>query len=230
MKDQASLFHQALEVTCSSETCRALQALILSERLQSISAAFDICRSQRYQQLMAQQQRQQKRQREMQEAKASCSTQNGSHHRVSHFTSSIRKLSSCRHRGWRARQQMDMDPGAAERLKPQVWCWSLDIERSPMAVGHFESCVASSEIIPDGAGTAGEMQAQQQIEAENQALQEELQSLGEQVAQTEASMRELAALNQMFSTQVLHQSEQTRQLYQQVCTEVLLDAAPVGTF
>ena len=75
------------------------------------------------------------------------------------------------------------------------------------------------------------MQAQQQIEAENQALQEELQSLGEQVAQTEASMRELAALNQMFSTQVLHQSEQTRQLYQQVRTEVFLfDAVSIGTF
>ena len=56
---------------------------------------------------------------------------------------------------------------------------------------------------------------QQQMQAENTALEEELQSLGQQVAQTEASMQELATLNQLFSAQVFQQSEQTRQLYQQ---------------
>ena len=46
-----------------------MQVLILSERLQSISASFDACRSLRYQQLQTQRQRQQWRQKELQQAK-----------------------------------------------------------------------------------------------------------------------------------------------------------------
>lgn len=76
--------------------------------------------------------------------------------------------------------------------------------------------VEESSCIASGAGES-DPQLQQQMQAENRALQEELQDLGRQVRQTEASMQELAVLNQMFSTQVLHQSEQTRQLYEQVC-------------
>jgi len=65
-------------------------------------------------------------------------------------------------------------------------------------------------------GHAGsESQAQQQIHDENWALQQELQDLGQQVRQTEKSMHEIAALSQMFSAQVMQQSEQTLQLYNQ---------------
>lgn len=59
-------------------------------------------------------------------------------------------------------------------------------------------------------------QAQQQMEEENRALQAELQSLGQQVWETEKSMSEISALSQMFSQQVSLQSEKTLQLYNQV--------------
>lgn len=59
-------------------------------------------------------------------------------------------------------------------------------------------------------------QAQQQMEEENRALQAELQSLGQQVRETEKSMSEISALSQMFSQQVSLQSEKTLQLYNQV--------------
>ncbi|KAK9814329.1 hypothetical protein WJX72_004076 [[Myrmecia] bisecta] len=55
----------------------------------------------------------------------------------------------------------------------------------------------------------------QQIELDNQALQEELLSTGQQMTQVESTMREIASLNSMFSTQVMHQSEQIEQLYSQ---------------
>ena len=61
-------------------------------------------------------------------------------------------------------------------------------------------------------------QAQQQMEEENRALQAELQSLGQQVRETEKSMSEISALSQMFSQQVSMQSEKTLQLYNQVPT------------
>ena len=65
-------------------------------------------------------------------------------------------------------------------------------------------------------GREGTSEAQQQMEEENQALQAELQSLGEQVRETEKSMSEISALSQMFSLQVSMQSEKTLQLYNQV--------------
>ncbi len=61
-----------------------------------------------------------------------------------------------------------------------------------------------------------QQQQQQLIDAENQALQLELLALSEQVEQTERSVREVAALNQMFSTAVMHQSEQIERLYMEV--------------
>ena len=63
---------------------------------------------------------------------------------------------------------------------------------------------------------APQTQAQQQMEEENRALQAELQSLGQQVRETEKSMSEISALSQMFSQQVSMQSEKTLQLYNQV--------------
>ena len=59
-------------------------------------------------------------------------------------------------------------------------------------------------------------QVQQQMPAESLSLQNEIQSLGKQVEQTEQSMLEIASLNQMFSAQVMQQSEMTQQLYDQV--------------
>ena len=55
-----------------------------------------------------------------------------------------------------------------------------------------------------------------QVDAENVALQQQLLALGGEVVAMERSMRDVAALNQMFSAQVLHQSEQIEQLYSEV--------------
>ena len=57
---------------------------------------------------------------------------------------------------------------------------------------------------------------QQALEAENQALVNELSSLNQSARGIESTMRELAQLSQMFSAQVMHQAEQIEQLYQQV--------------
>lgn len=71
---------------------------------------------------------------------------------------------------------------------------------------------ASSSPGRKGAG-AFQQQAQQQVDAENVALQMELMSMGDGVQQAERTVREIATLNQMFSAAVLHQSHQIEQLY-----------------
>ena len=73
-------------------------------------------------------------------------------------------------------------------------------------------------------------QAQQQMEEENKALQAELQSLGQQVRETEKSMSEISALSQMFSQQVSMQSEKTLQLYNQVHHSEAYAKAETRTF
>ena len=59
-------------------------------------------------------------------------------------------------------------------------------------------------------------QAQQQLPAESLSLQNELESLHQQVHRTEQSMNEIASMNQLFSAQIFQQSELTEQLYNQV--------------
>ena len=63
-------------------------------------------------------------------------------------------------------------------------------------------------------------QQQQQVQAvsdsENAALQQMLLSMSADVTRVERSMREIATLNQMFSTAIAHQSEQIEQIYSQV--------------
>jgi syntaxin 18 len=54
---------------------------------------------------------------------------------------------------------------------------------------------------------------QAQVDAENVALQLELMSMGDSVQRAERSVREVAALNQMFSAAVAHQSAQIEKLY-----------------
>lgn len=51
---------------------------------------------------------------------------------------------------------------------------------------------------------------------ENAALQQQLLAMGNEVAAVERSVRDVAALNQMFSAQVVHQSQQIEQLYSEV--------------
>ncbi len=72
-----------------------------------------------------------------------------------------------------------------------------------------------------------QQQQQQQVDAENVALQQQLLALGGEVVAMERSMRDVAALNQMFSAQVLHQSEQIEQLYSEV--RLLCDACPAAS-
>jgi syntaxin 18 len=61
--------------------------------------------------------------------------------------------------------------------------------------------------------TATSQQQQVLVDAENQALQVELLTMGDQVQHAERTVREIATLNQMFSTAILHQSEQIEKLY-----------------
>jgi len=53
-------------------------------------------------------------------------------------------------------------------------------------------------------------------DAENAALQQMLLSRSSDVTRVERSMREIATLNQMFSTAIAHQSEQIEHIYSQV--------------
>lgn len=54
---------------------------------------------------------------------------------------------------------------------------------------------------------------QETVDAENLALQHELLSRVDEVSRAEKTVREIATLNQMFSTAILAQSEQIEQLY-----------------
>jgi hypothetical protein len=67
-----------------------------------------------------------------------------------------------------------------------------------------------------GAANGLDATQQQLVDAENAALQQELLSMSRGVMQAERTMREISTLNQMFSTQVMHQSEQIEHLYSQV--------------
>ena len=54
----------------------------------------------------------------------------------------------------------------------------------------------------DGQQQPQQQQQRQQVDAENAALQQQLLALGGEVAAVERSVRDVAALNQMFSAQV----------------------------
>ncbi|KAI3430361.1 hypothetical protein D9Q98_004956 [Chlorella vulgaris] len=68
---------------------------------------------------------------------------------------------------------------------------------------------------PGGAAPANGLQGggQRQLEMENQALQLELLGMNDQVQHTERTVREIATLNQMFSTAIMQQGEQIEKLY-----------------
>ena len=65
---------------------------------------------------------------------------------------------------------------------------------------------------------------QSQVDAQNVALQAELLNMTDQVQHTERTVREIATLNQMFSTAILQQSEQIEQLY----TEAVAATGTIG--
>lgn len=58
-----------------------------------------------------------------------------------------------------------------------------------------------------------QMTVQETVDAENLALQHELLSRVDEVSRAEKTVREIATLNQMFSTAILAQSEQIEHLY-----------------
>ena len=64
--------------------------------------------------------------------------------------------------------------------------------------------------------SGSQKQLQDGIDRENLSLQRELLSMSKQVNTVETTLREVATLNQMFSTEVMHQSEQIETLYLQV--------------
>lgn len=133
-------------------------------------------------------------------------------------------------------QQLQAAEAARARRLPR----SADSEqqqRGPMTTGELHARLAAGRRPPpqlpggqplpqqqaDGDAAAGSgggweqgHQAQALIDRENEALQLELLSMGDQVQRVERTVREVATLNQMFSTAILQQSEQIEKLYAQV--------------
>lgn len=100
--------------------------------------------------------------------------------------------------------------------------------RTPQALSHSHRRTTDSPVMKGtntlnlnasfdavASSNAPQQQAQQQVDAENLALQQELLSMMDQSQHAERTVREIAILNQMFSTAILHQSEQIEKLYSQ---------------
>ena len=171
------------------------QCLLLSERLQHIGRAFDHCRAVRYQQVMRQRNKRSASQaRHCLAALSLCARQ------LVH-TSSLRSA-----------LQPNRQPAIASDGERLSSC--------PQALGAREDGRFATDGRSASAAWAGQQQAQvqQTSDAENAALQQQLLSMSADVTHMERSMREIATLNQMFSTQVVHQSEQIEHIYSQVRT------------
>ncbi|KAL4854768.1 DNA polymerase iota [Chlorella vulgaris] len=159
------------------------QVLIAAERLRSAAALFDRLRSLRYQQLQA---AEAARARRMPQASLQPPVQTTAelHARLQQSASAAAAAD-----GWRPQQQQQQQPGGAAPA--------------------------------DGLQGGG----QRQLEMENQALQLELLGMNDQaskaccvhhawaVQHTERTVREIATLNQMFSTAIMQQGEQIEKLY-----------------
>lgn len=67
--------------------------------------------------------------------------------------------------------------------------------------------------------TAGPQQQLLQSESENRMLRHRLTTQLDQASQIESSLADVAQLTQVFTDQVMHQSEQIELLYDQVCPQ-----------
>ncbi len=163
--------------------------LILSERLGALASAFDRLRSLRYKQL--QQEEANRRRRTPQTAALG----GGSGAAITAATGG--KINSRT-----AAALAGVGKSVGNQLRAAFDATMMDTDASEDAGAAFMRPVG-----------AGGQQMQGQIDAENVALQAELLSMSDQVQTTEKTVREIATLNQMFSTAILHQSEQIEKLF-----------------
>eukprot|EP00887_Chlorella_sp_A99_P000321 scaffold13.g321.t1 len=88
-------------------------------------------------------------------------------------------------------------------------------QRRAAAAAAAQQQQAAQQAAGGGPPPAGAGQQQALMDRENQALQLELLAMSDQVQTAERTVREIATLNQMFSTAILSQSEQIEKLYAQ---------------
>ena len=72
--------------------------------------------------------------------------------------------------------------------------------------------------------TAEPQQQLLQSESENRMLRHRLTTQLDQASQIESSLADVAQLTQVFTDQVMHQSEQIEMLYDQVCPQAVAQA------
>ena len=165
--------------------------LILSERLGALASAFDRLRSLRYKQI--QQEEANRRRRTPQTAALGSACGSGA---------TITAATGGKINSRTAAALAGVGKSVGNQLRAAFDATMMDTDASEDAGAAFMRPVG-----------AGGQQMQGQIDAENVALQAELLSMSDQVQTTEKTVREIATLNQMFSTAILHQSEQIEKLF-----------------
>jgi syntaxin 18 len=172
--------------------------LILSERLGALASAFDRLRSLRYKQL--QQEEANRRRRTPLAQPGGGDSASGSNYKINSRTAAALA-------------------GVGKSVGNQLRAAFDSTTANMMDNGNGEDAGAAfMRPSAPGRGLPSEQQQQQmqrQVDAENLALQAELLSMSDQVQTTEKTVREIATLNQMFSTAILHQSEQIEKLFQE---------------
>ncbi|KAG7671532.1 putative Syntaxin-81 [Nannochloris sp. 'desiccata'] len=164
--------------------------LILSERLGALASAFDRLRSLRYKQL--QQEEANRRRRTPQNTALALPGGGATAGKINSRT---------------AAALAGVGKSVGNQLRAAFDATMLDNGNVEDAGAAFMRPLAA------GGRPEQQQQMQSQIDAENLALQAELLSMSDQVQTTEKTVREIATLNQMFSTAILHQSEQIEKLF-----------------
>jgi syntaxin 18 len=163
--------------------------LILSERLVELTAGFDRLRSLRYRQL--QREEESKRRRTPQAVRPAGRFETTS------ITNGLGPLLG-------ARMSENQNVGETKPHRNDV---------PAVGGGGYNNNVGDGVSSREQQQDRGNPQQQSLVYEENLALQEELLAMTDQVQVAERTVREIATLNQMFSTAILHQSEQIEQLY-----------------
>jgi syntaxin 18 len=182
--------------------------LILSERLGALASAFDRLRSLRYKQL--QQEEANRRRRTPQSAALGATT-----------AAAAAATGSSKINSRTAAALAGVGKSVGNQLRAAFDATLLDSTNEEDAGAAFMRPLGAPErgqYYSTAAGDQRQQQQQQQVQgqldAENVALQAELLSMSDQVQTTEKTVREIATLNQMLSTAILHQSEQIEKLFQ----------------
>ncbi|GAB4819928.1 hypothetical protein N2152v2_006974 [Parachlorella kessleri] len=206
--------------------------LILSERLKALTGAFDRLRSLRYQQLQQQEAARLRRQpQRLPPSLAAIQRQQ----RKQQPGSPRHPGTDVGHEGRNGREQ---EPAAGQKAQTMGEFHKLLASQQPQQKqasaggklpGQLQAppgAAALGDATPPPLLQQGQRQQQVQLDPENKALELELISMSEQVTHAERTVREIATLNQMFSTAIMHQSEQIEKLYCQASKQhVAVDAS-----